>query len=313
MTLFEEIISEILVEDISIGKVNDAIDRTYEVKINYHSDNDNASGERIIQPVAYGLTKKGNPVIRAYQPYGDTQTKVPAWKFFLLSGIKTWKPLFKNTFRTPADGFNPNDDKTMSVVYKIAKFWDTHNKKEEDIPTTKGPVKKTDIENKKHYSVKDNDEVKKMEKLRKQLENPKYLSDFINKEKEVSSGPVIKDDNDPNFISVKDNPELKKLEKLKKQLDNPKYISDIIKNKTLEVNPEEENNKMTADSGPITTDSLNNDNFMTQTEKDINSRQNQLNKNEKVPQSVLDQWKKEQEKKKNRYGSNRNGISRSIK
>jgi hypothetical protein len=35
-----------------------------------------------------------------------------------------------------------------------------------------------------------------------------------------------------------------------------------------------------------------------------------MNKNERVPQSVLDQWQKEQEKKQKRknYGSNRNGI-----
>ena len=47
-----------------------------------------------------------------------------------------------------------------------------------------------------------------------------------------------------------------------------------------------------------------------QTEKDIASRYEQMNKNERVPQSVLDQWQKEQEKKQKRknYGSNRNGI-----
>lgn len=309
MTLFEQIISEILTEEVGIGKVNDAIERTYEVKINYESENDKASGERIIQPVAYGLTKAGNPVIRAYQPYGDTQSKVPAWKFFLLSGIQSWKPLYKNTFRVPADGFNPNDDKTMSVVYKIAKFWDTHNKKEEDTPITKGPVTKSNIEDKKHYSVKDNDEVKKLEKLRKQLENPKYLSNLKNKENEVSSGPVTKKDVDPNFISAKNNPEVKKLEDLKKKLDNPTYFSDIIKNKSLNIEPEKNvNQNKEVGTGPVEKDTFN-----TNTENDIESRYKQLNKNQKVPQSVLDQWKKEQEKKKNRYGSNRNGISGSIK
>ena len=132
MTLFEKIVNSIIKEDVQIGKINDAINRTYEVKINYQSENDNASGERIIQPVAYGLTKAGNPVIRAYQPFGDTQTKVPSWKFFLVSGIQKWKPLFKRVFDYPPEGFNPNGDKTMSVVYNIANFRSNTYPKVED-------------------------------------------------------------------------------------------------------------------------------------------------------------------------------------
>lgn len=260
MTLFEEIIAEILTEDVNVGKINDAITRSYEVKINYESDDDKASGERIIQPVAYGLTKAGNPVIRAYQPFGDTQTSVPAWKFFLVSGIQSWKPLFKRVFKTPPPGFNPNGDKTMSTVYKIAKFWGQTNTNTSKQPTpikASGPVEKKDIEK-------------------------------------------------PQTITVQNNPEVKKLDKLKKQLDNPKYISDIIKNKTFGTEPKQNADAhMTATSGPVTKDS-----YSTQTEKDITSRYDQLNKNERVPQTVLDQWQKEQEKKQKRknYGSNRNGI-----
>lgn len=260
MTLFEEIIAEILTEDVNVGKINDAITRSYEVKINYESDDDKASGERIIQPVAYGLTKAGNPVIRAYQPFGDTQTSVPAWKFFLVSGIQSWKPLFKRVFKTPPPGFNPNGDKTMSTVYKIAKFWgqsDANTVKQPTPIKANGPVEKKDIEKTK-------------------------------------------------TITAKTHPEVKKLDKLKKQLDNPKYISDIIKNKTFGTEPKQDNNThMTASSGPVTKDS-----YSTQTERDITSRYEQLNKNERVPQNVLDQWQKEQEKKQKRknYASNRNGI-----
>lgn len=256
MTLFEEIISELLIEDVGIGKINDAITQSYEVKINYQSENDNASGERIIQPVAYGLSKAGNPVIRAYQPFGDTQTSVPSWKLFLVSGIQSWKPMFKKKFKTPAEGFNPNDDKTMSVVYKIAKFWnypENEASKVEKPVKSDGPVKKTDVEK-------------------------------------------------PKTITAKDNPEVKKLEKLRKQLDNPNYISDIIKNKsfdTVENEPEQtDNSHMVANSGPVTKDM-----FKTQTEKDIESRREQLNKNEKVSQDIINQWEKEKEKRKNKYAN----------
>ena len=75
--------------------------------------------------------------------------------------------------------------------------------------------------------------------------------------------------------------------------------------------PEKQKNnaeKMTATSGPVTKDEL----FKTQTEKDIESRRQQMNKGERVSQKVLDDWNKEQEKRKNRYGSNRNGIGRST-
>lgn len=260
MTLFEEIVAEVLTEDVNVGKINDAITRSYEVKINYESEDDKASGERIIQPVAYGLTKTGKPVIRAYQPFGDTQTSVPAWKFFLVSGIQSWKPLFKRIFNTPPPGFNPNGDKTMSTVYKIAKFWTKPNDKAVEQPT---PIK--------------------------------------------ASGPVTKKDiEEPQHISLNDNPEVKKLQKLRQQLDNPKYISDIIKNNTFGTEPKQDDNtRMTATSGPVTKDS-----YTTQTEKDIASRYDQLNKNERVPQSVLDQWQKEQEKRQKRknYGNNRNGT-----
>lgn len=263
MTLFEQIICDLfLTEEIQPGKINDAIDRTYEVLINYQSEDDNASGDRIIQPVAYGLTKAGKPVIRAYQPYGDTQTHVPAWKFFLVSGIQSWKPMRRKIFNQPPEGFNPNGDNSMSTVYNIAQFGKTN--------------------------------------ITPKPETPKQVA--------VGSGPIRKDNpQQVKHISVQNNPEVKKLEKLRKQLDNPTYISDIIKNKNFgSDNNEPQNNnttQLTANSGPVLKDT-----FKTQTEKDIESRRQQMNKNEKVSPELLSQWQQEQEKRKNRYGSNRNGI-----
>ena len=111
----------------------DAIKKRYEAKITYKADNDpKGSGERIIQPVAYGTTKAGNPVIRAFEPYGDTKTKVPAWKFFRLDRITSWKALRQNKFSEPpadqwrmsgAKGkFNENGDETMAEVFLVADF-----------------------------------------------------------------------------------------------------------------------------------------------------------------------------------------------
>lgn len=302
MNLFEQIVAGILTEDVEVGKINDAIDKTYEVLVNYQSDDDNASGERIIYPVAYGITKAGNAAIRAYQPEGDTQSKVPAWKLFLVSGIQSWKPHFKKRFSEPP-GYNPNGDKSMSEVLNQAIFGNLLKPQvrrpegEEELnPITHGPITKPD--KKKHITAKDNPEVQKMERLRQQLENPRYLSDYMGKPEEAtpaSTGPITKTDVEPeNYISVSDHPEIKKLEKLRKQLDNPRYISDIIKDKEFG-----EQQPTPATSGPVTQ----NDTFKTQTEKDIESRRRQMNKGERVPQSVLDDWNKEQRKRKNRYAN----------
>ena len=121
--------TNILKESVEQNRVIDAIKKRIEIRVNYSSDDDpKGRGERIIQPVAYGLSKSGNPVVRAFQPFGDTKTKVPHWKLFRLDKFTQWKPL-KRHFEEPpqfpyqTDGkFNPNGDKSMSEVYIIADF-----------------------------------------------------------------------------------------------------------------------------------------------------------------------------------------------
>ena len=133
MDFLEQIFQELLTEEARTVDVVDAIKKRYEAKITYKADNDpKGSGERIIQPVAYGTTKAGNPVIRAFEPYGDTKTKVPAWKFFRLDRITSWKALRQNKFSEPpadqwrmsgAKGkFNENGDETMAEVFLVADF-----------------------------------------------------------------------------------------------------------------------------------------------------------------------------------------------
>lgn len=122
------IFENLILENSSRSSVMDAIDRKYRVNIYYLGDDNTAAGKRTIEVYAFGLTKANNPVIRAYQIFGDTKTFVPAWKFFRLDRISRWEP---TTFRfyTPiserdpsAPKFNPSGDKTMSTVYKIANF-----------------------------------------------------------------------------------------------------------------------------------------------------------------------------------------------
>lgn len=124
MNLLLEIFNELFLnESVSTNSVTDAIKKRYRVTINYEGDPKHgvAPGMRTVEVYTYGLSKAGNPVIRAYQPYGDTASKVPDWKFFRLDRITSWQPTYA-LFNRPAPKFNPKGDKTMSVVYTIADF-----------------------------------------------------------------------------------------------------------------------------------------------------------------------------------------------
>lgn len=117
--LFE---NKVLQESASVENVTRAMDNHSKVIINYHSKGeDKNTGVRIIEPVAYGLTKSGNPVIRAYQPYGDTTSRTPSWKFFRLDRISYWEETgekFDSVPKFENGELNMDGDNTMSVVIK---------------------------------------------------------------------------------------------------------------------------------------------------------------------------------------------------
>lgn len=128
MEYFLGIVKELLTESANITTVSGAIRKRCESLITYEPEDGQGGGERIIQPVAYGLSKAGNLVVRAFQPYGDTKTKIPHWKMFRLDKITSWKTIWNRKFDEPpgtynAEGkFNPNGDNSMSEVYLVANF-----------------------------------------------------------------------------------------------------------------------------------------------------------------------------------------------
>lgn len=133
--LFEIYKKLILNESIDVNSITDSIKNKYRVVINYEGDpwHGIAPGMRVIEVYAYGITSAGNPVIRAFQPYGDTASTVPNWKFFRIDRIKTWKPTY-SIITKPAPKFNPNGDGSMKRVYLIADF-----SEKSDISNIAGP------------------------------------------------------------------------------------------------------------------------------------------------------------------------------
>ena len=212
----------LLTESVSVNDVTDAIDNHKRVIINYHTKGENiATGSRVIEVYAYGLTKAGNPVIRAFQPFGDTTSKIPSWKFFRLDRISSWKET-EQTFSRPASfyyknigNFNENGDETMSVVYKIANF----NNNVKDIKNS-GPKLKD-----KGEEVYKTDTEHGMERLKQQVSNPIKLSDLKtqllkNKDTKTDSGPKLKDKGEEVYKTDTE----RNMDNLRKQLDNPRKI-----------------------------------------------------------------------------------------
>ena len=205
----------ILLESVSTQDITDAIKKRYEVKIKYDNGNGN---ERLIEPVAYGISKAGNPVLRAFQPFGDTKTKVPHWKLFRVDKIIEWKPLKNRKFTEPpaqqwnAEGkYNPNGDKEMKTVYLSADFNKINLGYEKGLKKYNAEVRRKKEKENPFYGLKKNIEksimatpeiMKRVEEWNRQkAKNSAKEMASINKignETVSSNGVVAKNDNNNN-------------------------------------------------------------------------------------------------------------------
>lgn len=259
MEYFKRLMEQTLLNEgiATVSNVNDAINNLKQVEIRYYSGGEPvASGRRVIYPVAYGLTKAGNPVIRAFEPYGDTKTKVPAWKFFRLDRIRKWRPLDKTFRGVELNGFNENGDETMSIVYNIAdikgrpkniKFPKIGND-----PITKGDIspkereKEVDTVLKQGEKYGSEDVVKDLMKYVPQVSDPlQGIKNQLGGDKKMVSPDMLK--------RIEQDNARKKLKQAKKdgvKLDNEDELLNISKGKTA--------NKINAPkTEPITKDKIN--------------------------------------------------------
>ena len=291
MELLERIYNSLLLtESVGVDEVNDALDNHKRVIINYRSKGeDKNTGARVIEVYAYGLTKAGNPCIRAFQPYGDTTSRVPSWKFFRLDRIIEWKPT-EQTFDRPADfyyknlgNFNPNGDETMSVVYKVAKFGNDQipQVSVNDEPKTKEDVYKTDSETRmerlkqqvnnpiKHSDIKIGDAFKLAKQTPKPTGEPKTKEDVYTTSK---TQPLTQ--NNPNTTEKTPQEKQDNLDRLRNILKDRQPISLSDLNKKMKEEPQERKWQ---------------DVFNQEAEKDLE----QMNKNDAINQRRRDnRWEK---------------------
>lgn len=123
----------LLSEGADYGSVLDSIRNKYYVRIRYDDEMEgkgfgDPKGSRVIQPMAIGSTKAGNPVLRAFQMSGNSRRGAPKWKYFRLDRIKSWFPMKNKHFYTIPDEkygrYNREGDNLMGAFDDNAKFDD---------------------------------------------------------------------------------------------------------------------------------------------------------------------------------------------
>jgi len=127
-------LKDILLEQVSNSIIKDAVTNKYTCDLRYMDDEKLPEGSqvRVIQPVAYGLSKKNNPVVRAYQTSGpslkvnEKGIPLPDWRLFRVDRIKSMKPkkgedsLFLTFDEPPL--YNPMGDNSMNRMMYNSNF-----------------------------------------------------------------------------------------------------------------------------------------------------------------------------------------------
>jgi len=125
---------QLVTESVSNSTIKDAIINRYACDLRYMDDEKlpNGGNVRVIEPVAYGYSKKNNPVIRAYQTSGpslkvnEKGVPLPDWRLFRVDRIKSCKPkkgddsLFLTFSEPPL--YNPVGDNSMNRMIYNSKF-----------------------------------------------------------------------------------------------------------------------------------------------------------------------------------------------
>jgi hypothetical protein len=253
------ILRQVLNEAATPQQVTDAIKKRYEVKIKYGDNEQKGGGQRLIQPVAYGTMKgTGNPVIRAFQPFGDTKTKVPHWKMFRLDKIDDWKPLKNRHFDDPSKGqfakgkftptgaegaFNPNGDNSMDQVFIVADFEGAKERYNANLRKHNDEVNAKKVEQDPFYNLKQN--IKKS--IKGDPEIMKRVAEWQRQKEERE-----KKKNAPNQQSSEEMASIRSFgNNSTVQTNGPLTKGNVEKQAVVQQRPENDGYKKIAQNGPV--------------------------------------------------------------
>ena len=120
-------VKSLILEVASIDSIVNAIKTKDKIIIYYDGDEPGGRGLRNIEPVCFGYSKAGNPVLRAWDEEGASHTAykgeqpLPGWRLFRVDKIQSFRPSGEK-FNEPKPGYNFNGDKSMTKVIINAVF-----------------------------------------------------------------------------------------------------------------------------------------------------------------------------------------------
>ena len=119
----KSLFKDIILEAVNRNQIITAINNRNVCTIYYEGDTISNPGYREIEPYVYGMSKRDNPVVRAYQLEGksDTPENMPGWRLFRVDRMVD----FINSgdiFNEPKPLYNPSGDKDMVRIFSQAKF-----------------------------------------------------------------------------------------------------------------------------------------------------------------------------------------------
>ncbi len=120
-------LNNLILEVASKEQIIDAIKEKRVCVIYYNGDEPGGKGLRVIEPVAFGYSKRGNPVLRAWDREGSShrpylgKKPLPSWRFFRVDKMEFIRPTQEN-FTEPKPGYNPTGDKSMDRMIINAVF-----------------------------------------------------------------------------------------------------------------------------------------------------------------------------------------------
>ena len=128
-----ESLKGIITERISVADLVDAIKKRKKLIIYYDGDEPGGRGLREIEPVCFGVSKRNNKVLRAWDMEGSSHTAfkgeqpLPGWRLFRVDKILGIKPTGE-IYNEPRPNYNLNGDKSMVSVVVNAKFDNNRNR-----------------------------------------------------------------------------------------------------------------------------------------------------------------------------------------